>query len=54
MNFKNTDVTSVARAQLVSLRSEMQKVAASYPDKMSKYHLEDLIFRIGKALDPKS
>jgi hypothetical protein len=50
---KKSDITSVVRAHLASLRSEIQTAAASTPDAMSKYHLQDVAERIKNALDPK-
>ena len=50
---KKTDITSVVRAHLASLRSEIQAAAAGNPDAMSKYHLQDVAERIKNALDPK-
>jgi hypothetical protein len=51
--FKNTDVMSVARAQLVSLRAQINAAIPGTADKMSKYHLQDVSERIKQALDPK-
>lgn len=48
-----TDVSSIARAQLVSLRTEIRAATGLMPDNMSRYHLNDLAERINKALDPK-
>ncbi|MES2701994.1 MAG: zinc-dependent metalloprotease [Bacteroidota bacterium] len=53
VNTRNTDVVSVARAQLVSLKAQVDGASARTADKMSKYHLQDVSFRIKKALDPK-
>ena len=50
---KKTDVTSVVRAHLSSLRSEIQSALPATTDTMSKYHLMDLSERIKDALDPK-
>ncbi len=50
---KKTDVTSVVRAQLASLRAEALAAAAGSTDNMSKYHLQDVAERIKRALDPK-
>ena len=50
---KKTDVTSVVRAHLSSLRSEIQATIPATTDTMSKYHLMDLSERIKTALDPK-
>ena len=51
---KNTDVASVARAQMIALRNQINAAIPGTKDKMSKYHLEDVSERIKKALDPKS
>ncbi|SFE76338.1 protein of unknown function [Chitinophaga sp. CF118] len=48
-----SDVSSIARAQLVSLRSEIRAAIAAMPDNMSRYHLSDLSERINHLLDPK-
>lgn len=51
-SIKNTDVPSIARAQLVELRSETLSAAARTADKLSKYHLQDVAERIRQALNP--
>lgn len=48
-----SDVYSIARAQLVQLRSQVSAAAASATDRMSRIHLQDLSEKIRKALDPK-
>jgi hypothetical protein len=48
-----SDLKSIVRAHLQSLRSELNAAQALYTDRMSKYHLQDLSFRIEKALNPK-
>jgi len=50
---KKTDVTSIVRAHLSSLRSEILAASVGMPDNMSKYHLQDVAERIKRALDPK-
>jgi hypothetical protein len=50
---RKNDVSSVTRAHLVQLRSEIVNAAAGYTDNLSKYHLQDLAERIKQALDPK-
>lgn len=50
---RNTDVISVARAQLNSLKTQIAAAIPGTADKMSKYHLQDVADRIKKALDPK-
>ena len=50
---KKSDISSVVRAHLSSLKSEIQAAATTMPDAMSKYHLQDVAERIKNALDPK-
>jgi hypothetical protein len=51
-NVKNTDVPSIVRAHLTSLRSEILAAIPATTDKMSRYHLQDVAERIRRALDP--
>ncbi len=53
VNTRNTDVVSVARGELVDLKAQITAAIPGTTDKMSKYHLQDMAFRITKALDPK-
>jgi len=53
-NTKNTDLPSIARAELTGLRSQIRAAIPSTTDKLSKYHLVDLESRIKKVLDPWS
>ncbi|HXB94765.1 MAG TPA: zinc-dependent metalloprotease, partial [Puia sp.] len=48
-----TDVPSIARAQLVELRTEIGAAIARTTDKVSRYHLQDVQERIKQALNPK-
>jgi hypothetical protein len=48
-----SDIISVARAQLASLRNEIKAAIPAMPDAMSKYHLQDVVTRIDDALNPK-
>ena len=50
---KNSDVMSIARAQLMNLRTQINTAIPGTTDKMSKYHLQDVSERIKQALDPK-
>lgn len=50
---KKSDVISLARAHLVSLRSEINAALPGTTDKLSRYHLQDVSNRITEALDPK-
>ncbi|MFY8003234.1 MAG: zinc-dependent metalloprotease, partial [Chitinophagaceae bacterium] len=50
---KKTDLPSIARAQLVKLRSTVNAASVTATDTMSKIHLQDLAEKIKRALDPK-
>jgi len=50
---KKTDITSVARANLTQLRTELLSAAPAYTDNLSRYHLQDLAERIRQALNPR-
>lgn len=52
-NTWNTDAVSVARAQLIALKRQVDAVIPATSDKLSKYHLMDVSDRIKKSLDPK-
>jgi len=52
-DIKNTDVPSIARAQLVELKNEIAAAILRETDKISRYHLQDLQERIRQALNPK-
>ncbi|MGZ8559674.1 MAG: zinc-dependent metalloprotease, partial [Chitinophagaceae bacterium] len=52
-NIDKSDIKSVVRAHLVVLRGEVKAASASVSDSMSRYHLQDVLVRIDKALDPK-
>ncbi|WP_259014863.1 zinc-dependent metalloprotease [Emticicia fluvialis] len=53
VDLKKTDLPSIARANLESLKAEIKAALPLTTDKMSKYHLQDVLSRIEKALDPK-
>lgn len=48
-----SDIRSVARANLVSLANKIKGAQASFSDPMSRYHLQDVLSRISKALENK-
>jgi hypothetical protein len=50
---KNTDVPSVARASLNQLKNEILAAIPTTTDRLSKYHLQDVLQRINQALNPK-
>jgi hypothetical protein len=52
-DLRRSDVSSLTRAHLASLRTELTAATARTPDAMSRYHLQDLAERIRKALDPR-
>jgi hypothetical protein len=53
-NTKNTDLPSIAKAELASLRSQIEAAIPSTTDKLSRYHLVDVAGRIKKVLNPWS
>lgn len=53
VNVSQSDIRSVARAELNRLQSSTAAAARRTSDTMSKYHLEDLNERIKMILDPK-
>ncbi len=48
-----SDIRSVARAELNELKKSIKSAVGRTPDKLSKYHLQDAIVRIDNILDPK-
>ncbi|GIL21781.1 MAG: glutaminyl-tRNA synthetase [Bacteroidota bacterium] len=50
---KKSDVISLTRAHLVALRGDVAAAIPRTSDKLSKYHLQDVLVRINQALDPK-
>ncbi|MEN9599251.1 MAG: hypothetical protein RL596_1570 [Bacteroidota bacterium] len=52
-DLRKSDVPAIVRAQLVGLRGQLNAASASFSDKLSKVHLQDLAEKIKQALDPK-
>ncbi len=50
---KKTDIISIARGHLVELRGQVKAALPAITDKMTRYHLQDVLARIEQALDPK-
>ena len=48
-----SDVPSIIRGDLMELKAKLTAASNSYGDTMSKYHLQDLVYRVNKALDLK-
>jgi hypothetical protein len=53
VDLKKTDLPSIARGHLEAMKSEIKLAIPLTTDKLSKYHLQDLLQRIENALDPK-
>ncbi|MFT3702748.1 MAG: zinc-dependent metalloprotease [Agriterribacter sp.] len=49
---KKSDIISVLKANLRSLRAEIKSAYPSIADKMTQYHLQDVADRIDRILDP--
>lgn len=49
----NSDVKSLTRGVLREIKADASKNAQNAQDAVTKYHLEDLVYRIDKALDVK-
>jgi hypothetical protein len=49
---KKTDIVSVARGTLISLKADISAALPGISDKMTRYHLQDMVDRIGKILNP--
>ena len=52
-DIRTTDIPSLSRGNLVTLRAEINRGLARQSDQMSGYHLQDLVSRIDQILDPR-
>lgn len=52
-DIKKTDIVSVAKGTLRSLRSDINAALPSMTDKMTRYHLQDVLERIERILNPR-
>ncbi len=50
---RTNDLISIVKGNLRSLQTELRGAAGAYGDAVTRYHLQDLVDRIGQALDPK-
>ncbi len=50
---KNSDAISISRGQLYELKGMIAGAVGGATDKLTKYHLQDMLFRITKALEPR-
>ncbi len=53
MDVKRSDIISVLKGNLRSLRIEIKSAIPLVTDKMTQYHLQDVLDRINNILDPK-
>lgn len=53
VKYSETDIPSIARGQLIELRTKIKLSATTNPDRLSKFHLNDLVAKINSALNPK-
>ena len=49
----DTDIPSIARGQLNELKNQLKMAALTSTDRLSKFHLSDLVARIENAMKPK-
>lgn len=52
VNLAQTDLPSITRGQLISLKNDLKLSSSKITDRISKYHVLDLISRINEALNP--
>jgi Met-zincin/Domain of unknown function (DUF5117)/Domain of unknown function (DUF5118) len=52
-NARISDIISVAKGTLRTLRTDIKAALPLIADKMTRYHLQDVVDRIDQALDPK-
>nr|WP_299344616.1 zinc-dependent metalloprotease [Allomuricauda sp.] len=52
VNTSQSDIRSVARAELKNLKRDIQTGLSRISDRMSRYHLQDVLERIDEILDP--
>ena len=53
INTSQSDIRSLARAELNTIQRQARNASAKTSDTMSKYHLRDIVERIALILDPK-
>lgn len=53
VKYSETDIPSIARGQLTELKSQIKAALITTSDRLSKFHLQDLLAKISSALDPK-
>jgi hypothetical protein len=53
VSYNETDIPSIARGQLTQLKNSLKLGAAANADRLSKFHLLDLVARLNTGLEPK-
>ncbi|MEO5995586.1 MAG: zinc-dependent metalloprotease [Chitinophagaceae bacterium] len=53
IDISKSDIISILKGNLRSLKTDIARAIPSKKDKMTQYHLQDVIERINKILDPK-
>ncbi|MBC7901929.1 MAG: hypothetical protein H7Y27_00840, partial [Gemmatimonadaceae bacterium] len=53
VDVRKTDIISVAKGTLRGLRADINATLPSVSDKMTRYHLQDVVERITRILEPK-
>jgi hypothetical protein len=53
VSISQSDIRPAVRAELKTLKSQVNTAKGKYTDRASKVHLEDLLERINQILDPK-
>jgi hypothetical protein len=53
IDVENSDIRAIVRAELTTLRRSLRNSVGRSSDRMTRYHIQDLIERIDDILDPK-
>ena len=53
VNISQSDIKSYARGELNRLKRDVRASISKAPNTVTRYHLQDVVARIDKALDPK-
>lgn len=53
IDVENSDIRAIVRAELTTLRRSLRNSVGGSSDRMTRYHIQDLIERINDILDPK-
>ena len=53
VNVKQTDIAPIARGELNRIKRDSKRAMVRAPDVLTRYHLQDIVKRINRVLDPK-